>query len=93
MTPVRLEPAASRSRVKHSTTEPLRSLSLALETLIRYYPYCQKSTFEQQSMVKHRGNYVLKAVTIKEKKMLLIGSIFFPLKVDPMRIDNSFKEY
>ena len=26
MTPVRLEPAAFRSRVKHSTTEPLRSL-------------------------------------------------------------------
>ena len=26
MTPVRLEPAAPRSRVKHSTTEPLRSL-------------------------------------------------------------------
>ena len=26
MSPVRLEPAASRSRVKHSTTEPLRSL-------------------------------------------------------------------
>ena len=25
MTPVRLEPAALRSRVKHSTTEPLRS--------------------------------------------------------------------
>ena len=25
MTPVRLEPAAIRSRVKHSTTEPLRS--------------------------------------------------------------------
>ena len=44
-------------------------------------------------MIKHRGNYVLKAVTIKEKKMLLIGGIFFPLKVDPMRIDNSFKEY
>ena len=27
MTPVRLEPAAIRSRVKHSTTEPLRSLT------------------------------------------------------------------
>ena len=27
MTPVRLEPAALRSRVKHSTTEPLRSLN------------------------------------------------------------------
>ena len=26
MTPVRLEPTALRSRVKHSTTEPLRSL-------------------------------------------------------------------
>ena len=26
VTPVRLEPAALRSRVKHSTTEPLRSL-------------------------------------------------------------------
>ena len=25
VTPVRLEPAAPRSRVKHSTTEPLRS--------------------------------------------------------------------
>ena len=25
MTPARLEPAASQSRVKHSTTEPLRS--------------------------------------------------------------------
>ena len=25
VTPVRLEPAAARSRVKHSTTEPLRS--------------------------------------------------------------------
>ena len=28
VTPVRLEPAALRSRVKHSTTEPLRSLQL-----------------------------------------------------------------
>ena len=30
MTPVRLEPAALRSGVKHSTTEPLRSLSFSL---------------------------------------------------------------
>ena len=29
MTPVRLEPAAPRSRVKHSTAEPLRSLGTA----------------------------------------------------------------
>ena len=30
MTPVRLEPAASSSRVKHSPTEPMRSLSKCL---------------------------------------------------------------
>ena len=30
MTPVRLEPAAPRSRVKHSTTEPLRSICLGV---------------------------------------------------------------
>ena len=31
MTPVRLEPAALGSRVKHSTTEPLRSLFILSE--------------------------------------------------------------
>ena len=30
VTPVRLEPVALRSRVKHSTTEPLRSLKKML---------------------------------------------------------------
>ena len=30
MTPVRLEPAAPRSRVKHSTTEPLCSLVIVV---------------------------------------------------------------
>ena len=30
VTPVRLEPVASRSRVKHSTTEPLRSLKFLI---------------------------------------------------------------
>ena len=30
MTPVSLEPAAPRSRVKHSTTEPLRSLVIVV---------------------------------------------------------------
>ena len=32
MTPVRLEPAAPQSRVKHSTTEPLGSLGLSRKT-------------------------------------------------------------
>ena len=34
MTPTRLEPAALRSRVKHSTTEPLRSLVLILMLVV-----------------------------------------------------------
>ena len=34
MTPVRLEPAALRSRVKHSTTEPLRSLYASAMSII-----------------------------------------------------------
>ena len=34
MMPVRLEPAAPRSPVKHSTTEPLRSLSAAAAVVI-----------------------------------------------------------
>ena len=34
MTPVRLEPAALRSRVKHFTTEPLRSLRFVCELTV-----------------------------------------------------------
>ena len=33
MTPVRLEPVAPRSRVKHSTTEPLRSLNFNVDKI------------------------------------------------------------
>ena len=34
MTPVRPEPAAPRSRVKHSTTEPLRSLYIIVHVYL-----------------------------------------------------------
>ena len=36
MTPVRLEPKAPQSPVKHSTTEPLRSLYVCLVCIILY---------------------------------------------------------
>ena len=36
MTPVRLEPAALRSRVKHSTTEPLRSRLVSMDVTSLY---------------------------------------------------------
>ena len=46
MTPVRLEPAASRSRVKHSTTEPLRSLNpIILDYPIHIGVICMESSF------------------------------------------------
>ena len=37
MTPVRLEPAAPQSRVKHSTIEPLRSQFVNFESKFRLY--------------------------------------------------------
>ena len=42
-------------------------------------------------MFQHGGSHTLKDTTIKGKNMLPIGSIFFPLKVVPVRIDNNFK--
>ena len=39
VTPVRLEPAASQSRVKHSTTEPLRSLN-KMTKFVRVHVSC-----------------------------------------------------
>ena len=64
MTPVRLEPAAPRSRVKHSTTEPLRSLKHDLSCLSWILPYMkpQKKTLTispQQSLIyiNERGRH------------------------------------
>ena len=44
-------------------------------------------------MFQRRINNVLKAATIKRKDILPIGSIFFLLKVAPMRIESNFKMY
>ena len=35
-------------------------------------------------------NHVLKGATIKGKNMLPLGSIFFPLRVAPIKIENNF---
>ena len=48
VTPLRLEPAALRSRVKHSTTEPLRSLNI--------FPW-QFCSAEQIRLGNGRGHY------------------------------------
>ena len=44
-------------------------------------------------MLQGSGNHILKSATIKGRNMLLIGSIFFPLRVAPMRIESNFKGY
>ena len=49
-----------------------------------------KNKFERYSMFQSRESQVLKGATIKGKNMLPIGSIFFPLKVAPLRIENNF---
>ena len=38
-----------------------------------------------------KRKYVSHGTTIKGKNMLPIGSIFFPLRVAPMRIENNLK--
>ena len=49
---------------------------------------CTLTYFEWLSMCQSNGNHVLKGATIKGKNLLPMGSIFFPLKVAPMRIEN-----
>ena len=47
MTPGRLEPAASRSQVKHSTTKPLRSLhDIVLKKLNFDLPECETQALD-----------------------------------------------
>ena len=52
MMSVRLEPTASRSRVKHSTTEPLHSLCSYVN--VYNLPYCDRyfNTYRQIEMFK-----------------------------------------
>ena len=41
-------------------------------------------------MFQRRENHVLKGATVKGKNMLPIGSILYPLKVAPMRVEAIF---
>ena len=50
----------------------------------------QKTTSEWVYVSTLR-KHVVKEATIKGKNMLAVGSIFFPLKVAPMRIENKSK--
>ena len=68
MTPVRLEPAALRSRVKHSTTEPLRSLKkqiygrITTDKLIfvsdKNINISISSFFEEKKMINENNSWI-----------------------------------
>ena len=59
MTPMRLEPAAPRSRVTHSSTEPLRSLSLLVNKLVKLH-LCRVCVCAYMYMYGGRGIVVTK---------------------------------
>ena len=66
MTPVRLKPAAPRSRVKHSTTKPLRSL---LKHLISKMEFTAVKYSGQDSFTVKKGTidkllFLLKTIGI-----------------------------
>ena len=80
VTPVRLEPAAPRSWVKHSTTEPLRSLNSLWKTfstdfyyIYGFFPLCFLSTFSTGSTVRSYivasswENMALLVITIEDE--------------------------
>ena len=64
VTPVRLEPAAPRSRVKHSTTEPLRSQELSMK---KFYNLgaCPGQLHEDFHLLSNADSFcVLKFLTV-----------------------------
>ena len=50
VTPVRLKPMVIRSRVKHSTTEPLRSLGPDIKVKVNYIHVTGQSAKNNESM-------------------------------------------
>ena len=72
MTPVRLEPAALRSRVKHSTSEPLRSPNIhtagegANSTVIQC---AHEQSLNSCLLIASNGSPMYKSLT-KTKKVL-----------------------
>ena len=67
MTPMRLEPAAPRSRVKHSATEPLRSPYLICEQLRRTCSFTQSCCFIRL----HIGKTLFAIFTVHELDELM----------------------
>ena len=63
MTPVRLEPVASGSRVKHSTTEPLRS---------RVEKNDMRKQLLQQEILKHMLDIIYAKSTVYDR-ILIVG--------------------
>ena len=81
VTPMRLEPAAPRFRVMHSTTKPLRSLkNLNVDDDIGDRQQWRSQIAEKITHTKER---LLDQAVIQEKNLLPSGSEFFPLRAVP----------
>ena len=72
MTPVRLEPAAPRSRVKHSTTEPPRSQHVA--SLYKMYYSFSKKNNKGADQPAHPRRLVCAFVILKLPKIGFLAS-------------------
>ena len=70
MTPVRLEPATLRSRVKHSTTEPLRSREMILIATV----------ISEDSDETAHPRTLVRAIAAYTDNVILEGHINFGLK-------------
>ena len=82
MTPMRLEPAALRSQVKHSTTEPLRSLLACWCTLLCAAGNCTHSVCHYQAWVLcHPDQVWHKSALTWLQPLFTLFFLFFVLKI------------
>ena len=77
MTPVRLEPAASRSRVKHSTTEPLRSRKIKHLDKLWF-------TFSEEVIIKFFSQKLTKHLKFNSKDRYVLVFVKILLRAEPL---------
>ena len=78
MTRVRLEPAASRSRVKHSTTEPLRSQILSdMEKCLKPIFFLKLSALTLETKERHLACNQIKIINKNADKMAAKMAVYY----------------
>ena len=77
MTPVRLEPAALQSRVKHSTTEPLRSPEFYGDLVYKWKKIVGSNNFSAQfiKIISHYKKMGYSINVLQQTACLVVNSI------------------